>query len=103
MEILKQVQSDAFPSEIRSLQTTQAKAKNGSRDFNKEKKALLSKASSLRSLDRVLDSDGIMRVGGKIQRTNLLVTLKNPIILPKLSHVTSLIIGHVHKRLHHGR
>ena len=31
VDILKQVQSDAFPSEIRSLQTIQAKAKNGSR------------------------------------------------------------------------
>ena len=102
VEILKQVQSDAFPSEIRSLQTIQTKSKNGSRELDKEKKALLRKASSLRSLDPVLDSDGIMRVGGRIRRANLSVTLKNPIILPKSSHITSLIIGHVHERTHHG-
>ena len=52
-------------------------------------------------LDPVLDSDGIMRVGGRIRRANLSVTLKNPITLPKSSHITSLIIGHVHERTHH--
>ena len=102
VEILKQVQSDAFPSGIRSLQTIQTKSKNGSRELDKEKKALLRKASSLRSLDPVLESNGIMRVGGRIRRANLSVTLKNPIILPKSSHITSLIIGHVHERTHHG-
>ena len=40
VEILKQVQSDAFPSEIRSLQTIQTKSKNSSRKLDKEKKAL---------------------------------------------------------------
>ena len=67
VEILKQVQSDAFPSEIRSLQIIQANTKCGSRELDKEKKALLRKASSLRSLDPVLDSDGIMRVCGRIR------------------------------------
>ena len=95
------MQSDAFPSEIRSLQTIQTKPKNSSRELDKEKKALLRKASSLRSLDPVLDSDGIMRVDRRIRRANLSVTLKNPIILPKSSHITSLIIGHVHERTHH--
>ena len=28
--------------------------------------------------------------------------MKNPITLPKSSHITSLIIGHVHERTHHG-
>ena len=84
------------------LQTIQTKSKNGSRELEKEKKALLRKASSLRSLHPFLDSNGIMRVGGRIRRANLSVTLKNPIILPKSSHITSLIICHVHERTHHG-
>ena len=102
VDILKQVQSDAFPSEIRSLQTIQAKAKNGSRELDKEKNALLRKASFLRSLEPVLYSDGIMRVGERIRGGNPSVTLKNPIILPKSSHITSCIIGHVHERTRHG-
>ena len=78
------------------------KAKNGSRELDKEKKALLRKASSLLSLDPVLDRDGIMRVSGRIRRANLSVTLKNPTILPESSHIISLIIGHVQERTHHG-
>ena len=102
VEILKQVQRDAFPLEMRSLQNIQANAKYGSRELDKEKKTLLKKTSSLRTLDPVLDSDGIMRVGGRIRRANLSVTLRNPIVLPKSSHITSLIISHVHERTHHG-
>ena len=101
MEIIKHVQRKEFPSEIKSLQDIQEKAFYGSRESDKEKKALFKKTSSLRMLDPVLDSDGIMRVGGRIRRANLSVTLKNPIILPKSSHITSLIIGHVHERTHH--
>ena len=101
MEIIKHVQRKEFPSEIKSLQDIQEKAFYGSRKSDKEKKALFKKTSSLRMLDPVLDSDGIMRVGGRIRRANLSVTLKNPIILPKSSHITSLIIGHVHERTHH--
>ena len=101
MEIIKHVQRKEFPSEIKSLQDIQEKVFYGSRKSDKEKKALFKKTSSLRTLDRVLDSDGIMRVGGRIRRANLSVTLKNPIILPKSSHITSLIIGHVHERTHH--
>ena len=101
MEIIKHVQRKEFPSEIKSLQDIQEKAFYGSCKSDKEKKALFKKTSSLRMLDPVLDSDGIMRVGGRIRRANLSVTLKNPIILPKSSHITSLIIGHVHERTHH--
>ena len=101
VEIIKLVQRDQFPSEIRSLQDIQRKAKYGSREVDKEKKAQLKKTSSLCTLDPVLDSEGIMRVGGRIRRANLSVNLKNPIIIPKSSHVTSLIIGHVHGRTHH--
>jgi len=102
VEILKQVQSDVFPSEIRSIHIIQVNTKYGSRELYIERKALSRQASSLRSLDPVLDSDGIMRVGGRIWRANLSVTLKNSIILPKSSHITLLIISPVHKRTHHG-
>ena len=101
MKIIKHVQRKEFPSEIKSLQDIQEKAFYGSRMSDKEKKALFKKTSSLRMLDPVLDSDGIMRVGGRIRRANLSVTLKNRIILPKSSHITSLIIGHAHERTHH--
>ena len=101
MEIIKRVQRNEFPSEIKSLQDIQEKVVYGSRKSDKEKKALFKKTSSLRMLDPVLDSDGVMRVGGRIRKANLPRTLKNPVILPKSSHISSLIIRHVHERTHH--
>ena len=101
MEIIKHVQRNEFPSEIKSLQDIQEKVVYGSRKSDKEKKALFKKTSSLRMLDPVLDSDGVMRVGGRIRKANLPRTLKNPVILPKSSHISSLIIRHVHVRTHH--
>ena len=101
MEIIKHVQRIEFPSEIKSLQDIQEKAFCRSRKSDKEKKVLLKKTSSLCILDPVLDSDGVMRVGRRIQKANLPHTLKNPVILPKSSHISSLIISHVHERTHH--
>ena len=101
MEIIKHLQTNEFPSEIKSLQDVQEKVVYGSRKSDKEKKALFRKTSSLRMLDPVLDGDGVMRVGGRIRKANLPPTLKNPVILPKSSHISSLIISHVHERTHH--
>ena len=101
VEIIKQVQRQAFPSEIRSLQIVQANAKYGSREVEKEKKAVLKKTSTLRTLDPFLDSDGVMRVGGRIRKATLSESLKNPVILPKSSHITALVISYAHERTHH--
>ena len=100
MEIIKHVQRNEFPSEIKSLQDVQEKVVYGSRKSDKEKKALFKRTTSLRMLDPVLDGDGVMRVGGRIRKANLPPTLKNPVILPKSSHISSLIISHTH---HSGR
>ena len=96
VEIIKHVQRNEFPSEMKSLQDIQAKAMYGSHESDKEKKALFKNTSSLCTLDPVLDSDGVMRVGGRIWKANLPCTLKNPIILPKSGHITSLIISHTY-------
>ena len=101
VEIIKRVQRQAFPSEIRSLQIIQANAKYGSWEGGKEKKAVLKKTSTLRTLDPFLDSGGVMRVGGPIRKATLLESLKNPVILPKSSHITALVISYVHERTHH--
>ena len=101
VEIIKQVQRRAFPLEIRSLQIVQANAKYGSREGEKEKKAVLKKTSVLRTLDPFLDSGGVMIVGGRIRKATLSESLKNPVILPKSSHITALVISYAHQRTHH--
>ena len=100
MEIIKQVQRQAFPLEIRSLQIVQANAKYGSRDseVEKKKKAVLKKTSTLRTLDPFLDSDGVIRVGGRIRKATLSESLKNPVILPKANHITALVITELRAR-----
>ena len=40
--------------------------------------------------------DGVIRVGGRLQRPNLLVKFKHLIVLPKRHRITGLIINDVH-------
>lgn len=42
-----------------------------------------------------------MRVGGRLRRSSLTTQEKNPIIIPKKSHVTTLLIDHFHKEVKH--
>lgn len=101
VEIIKQVQNAAFPSGLKNLQDIQSNPKYGSRESDKVKKATLKKTSSLHTLDPFVDEMSIIRVGGRIRRASPSESLKNPIILPKSSNITSLVINHVHERTHH--
>ncbi|UYV60400.1 hypothetical protein LAZ67_1001040 [Cordylochernes scorpioides] len=66
-------------------------------------KGFVSGKSNLRFLNPFLDADGILRVGGRLQHSNLDYSRKHPIILPKRHHCTDLIIEHYHKQsLHSG-
>lgn len=64
----------------------------------------LSKSSKLISLNVFLDSDGILRVGGRLRKHQTFeFDQKFPMIIPKKHHITSLIIRHFHKSsLHAG-
>ncbi|XP_015377512.1 PREDICTED: uncharacterized protein LOC107171770 [Diuraphis noxia] len=48
-----------------------------------------------------LDRTGLIRVGGRLQRSMLSDDAKHPYLLPKESHVTSLLITAFHQRLLH--
>ena len=103
VEILKLVQANAFDKEMKTLKEFQAQTKGVRKDrqCDKEKKAFLKKTSSLNALDPYLDAIGVIRVGGRITKANLADSLKNPVILPKTSHITELIIRHAHEKTHH--
>ena len=103
VEILKLVQANAFDKEVKTLKEFQAQTKGVRKDrqCDKEKKAFLKKTSSLNALDPYLDAIGVLRVGGRITKANLADSLKNPVILPKTSHITQLIICHAHEKTHH--
>ncbi|XP_030646367.1 uncharacterized protein LOC115826628 [Chanos chanos] len=53
------------------------------------------KSSSLYKLNPVLQ-DGVMRVGGRLSRTAMPDDSKQQAILPRVSHITRLVLGHIH-------
>ena len=65
-----------------------------------KKKSSIKNDSRIRRLDSFLDN-GILRVGGRLRRADLPHETKHPAILPRKSHVTTLLIRHAHKRLGH--
>ncbi|XP_077975823.1 uncharacterized protein LOC144431922 [Styela clava] len=50
--------------------------------------------SSIYKLDPYIDEDGLICVGGRIGRANMPMDCKHPLLLPRHSHVTNLIIRH---------
>ncbi|XP_045541390.1 uncharacterized protein LOC123722864 [Papilio machaon] len=62
----------------------------------------VSKNSGLISLNPYLDDRGLMRVGGRIQNSQLEDNMKHPIIVPYQSHLTKLLISDAHQRVLHG-
>ncbi|XP_014882368.1 uncharacterized protein LOC106943577 [Poecilia latipinna] len=61
------------------------------------------KSSHLYKLDPVV-TDGVLRVGGRLSKAALPEETKHPVILPKESHVSKLILQHIHEKVgHRGR
>lgn len=58
------------------------------------------KDSSILKMDPMLDQ-GILRVGGRINSSAMPVSIKNPIILPKKSHISEIILKHIHIQIGH--
>ena len=61
----------------------------------------VSKQSSVMKLDPIV-VDGIMRVGGRLDRAPVGFEARHPIILAHVSHITHLIISHFHVLTGHG-
>ena len=51
----------------------------------------------VRKLDPYIDEDGVLRVGGRLKNAYYADQVKYPMLLPKGSHVTKLIIKHYHE------
>ena len=55
----------------------------------------------LDKLNPFIDHDGLLRVGGRLRLSELSEREKHPIILPKKSHVSRLLVLNAHERIHH--
>lgn len=74
--------------------------------FHQETAALrnnleVKKGSSIRRLDPVLEG-GLLRVGGRLNKAAMPDDINHPLILSKDTHVSNLILRHLHERLGHG-
>lgn len=82
--ILQQVQQVTFAKELSALNIGKS----------------IAKQSPLQKLSPVLDN-GIISVGGRLKHSELENSEKNPIILPKDSHVSVLLTRHYHEQVKH--
>ncbi|XP_053686784.1 uncharacterized protein LOC128736332 [Sabethes cyaneus] len=84
---VRHVQSQHYQKEINQLQ------RNGEVNLS----------SSLRQLKPYLDEHHLLRVGGRLQLSELSYGMKHPILLPRNSLLTALILHHEHhEQLHCG-
>lgn len=79
------MQKQAYPEEVAALQT-----------------GTLKRTSHLFWLLEPQIVDGVLRVGGRLHRSALPEDTKHPVILPKSSHVSTLILHQIHQKVGHG-
>ena len=84
--LIKKAQADMFPEVIQALQ----------------KNKPLYKSNKLQPLNPFLDSDGLLRVGGRLSQSTKDYQARHPAILAGNHHLVQLIIQGEHKRLCHG-
>lgn len=84
--LIRTVQMDSYRQDIECL-------RNGMN---------LRKSSSIVSLDPFLDDNDILRVGGRLNKSNWIpYEEKNPILLPGKSHLAIIIVEHFHSQVKH--
>lgn len=99
--IVKIVQLEHFAEELQVLQKLKVTGEIVDRDVTRERNNDIKKTSSLYRLDPYLDEEGVLRVGGRIDRANIPRDIKHPIILPRKSHVTELLARRYHEKVNH--
>lgn len=86
--ILKMVQRNTFHEDITWLTTN---------------KTHMEYKGKFKTLNPFIDSQGVLRVGGRLQQANIPFDQKHPILLPKNHHITNIIIYEEHlTQLHSG-
>ena len=87
-EILRYVQSRCFREELGCL-------KQADQQATSSRQNVLKKSSNIFKLDPIL-TQGLIRVGGRLQRAPIDTDAMHPVLLPKKHHVVKLLIQHCH-------
>nr|XP_016848197.1 PREDICTED: uncharacterized protein LOC107982700 [Anolis carolinensis] len=82
--ILRSVQRDTFKKEVDCLQ----------------RGASLPEDSCIKLLNPFLDSQGVLRVGGRLNRSEFSDCIKNPVIIPK-GHLATFLVRYAHSKVQH--
>ena len=99
--IILEVQRESFASEMAAIKSASVNhCESEDIKCQRKRKAML-KQSQLYSLDPFFDSEGVLRVGGRLRRAELEFAEKHPALLPKNHHVSRLVIDHFHRQIHH--
>jgi hypothetical protein len=61
----------------------------------------VNKSSIIFTLDPFLDDQGVMRVGGRLSRSDLDTDQKHPVIVPGQHHLAKLLVNHFHTTVQH--
>lgn len=86
MSIVRFSQNERFHVEIAALTSGKPKVK---------------KESTIYKLDPIYEG-GVLRVGGRLNRSSMPEDTKHPLLLAKDQHVPTLILRHIHEQLGHG-
>ena len=98
-KLIKWIQHRKFASTIKILKDIDSASID--RESGKKKKLLLRQRSNLLQFDPFLDSNGILRVGGRLRRAKLADNLKYPVIIPHDGKIPILIARHCHDAVYH--
>ena len=98
--IVRATQREKFDHDLGQLQRTDANVDTRPRlevSANKQSQ----RSTRLYRLDPFVDTNGILRVGGRLRRAEFELGEKHPIILPRNDHLSKLVVRHYHNQVHH--
>lgn len=100
--ILRCLQCQHFSHEMETLTNLKGNLeKFQERDSARCRNDTLKKTSSLYKLDPFVDKNRLLRIGGRIRRADVPLEVKHPLILPKKSHISDLIVRYFHESVGH--
>lgn len=83
---------------IRKSQQMHFKAESNALSNNRP----LPEKSKLEAMDPKMDNMGLLRLGGRLDRSELDYEMKHPFIIPHDSQLAQLIMNYAHRQTHHG-
>ena len=97
--LIKWIQEEAFEEQLKILKDSNID--EDTRESKKERKKFLRKNDLLVQLDPFVDQSGVLRVGGRLKKSDLEENIKHPIILPKKGKISRLVVESCHRRVRH--